>query len=44
VKCLDDGLSGGSGGKRTVKLSLQHPQQERCQVVVELLLNEGQKE
>ncbi|KAF2733824.1 hypothetical protein EJ04DRAFT_577400 [Polyplosphaeria fusca] len=44
VKCLDDGLSGGSSGQRTVKLSLQHPQQERCQIVVELLLNEGQKE
>lgn len=43
VKCLDDGLGGGTGG-RTVKLSLQHPQQERCQVVVELVLNEGQKE
>ncbi|OCK82495.1 hypothetical protein K432DRAFT_402862 [Lepidopterella palustris CBS 459.81] len=44
VKCLDDGLSGGSSGNRTVKLSLQHPEQERCQIVVELLLNEGQKE
>ncbi|KAH8726480.1 CNH domain-containing protein [Phaeosphaeriaceae sp. PMI808] len=44
VKCLDDGLSGGSSHNRTVKLSLQHPAQERCQVVVELVLNEGQKE
>ncbi|KAF1939858.1 hypothetical protein EJ02DRAFT_351318 [Clathrospora elynae] len=44
VKCLDDGLSGGSSHNRTVKLSLQHPQQERCQVVVELVLNEGQEE
>ncbi|KAF2268953.1 hypothetical protein CC78DRAFT_612819 [Lojkania enalia] len=44
VKCLDDGLSGGSSGNRTVKLSLQHPQQERSQIVVELLLNEGLKE
>ncbi|KAJ4355451.1 Rho guanine nucleotide exchange factor [Didymosphaeria variabile] len=44
VKCLDDGLSGGSSHTRTIKLSLQHPQQERCQVVVELVLNEGQKE
>jgi len=43
VKCLDDRLSGGSEG-RTVKLSLQHPVMERCQVVVELVLNEGQKE
>jgi hypothetical protein len=44
VKCLDDGLSGGSAGQRTIKISLQHPQQERCQIIVELLLNEGQKE
>ncbi|KAI4675377.1 uncharacterized protein J4E84_010119 [Alternaria hordeiaustralica] len=44
VKCLDDGLSGGSSHNRTVKLSLQHPQHERSQVVVELVLNEGQKE
>lgn len=44
VKCLDDGLSGGSSHNRTIKLCLQHPQQERCQVVVELVLNEGQKE
>ncbi|KAF1957949.1 hypothetical protein CC80DRAFT_534442 [Byssothecium circinans] len=44
VKCLDDGLSGGSSHNRTIKLSLQHPQQERSQVVVELVLNEGQKD
>ncbi|EUC38394.1 hypothetical protein COCCADRAFT_22248 [Bipolaris zeicola 26-R-13] len=44
VKCLDDGLSGGSSHNRTVKLSLQHPYHERSQVVVELVLNEGQKE
>ncbi|KAI2482437.1 Rho guanyl nucleotide exchange factor [Pyrenophora tritici-repentis] len=44
VKCLDDGLSGGSAHNRTVKLSLQHPAHERSQVVVELVLNEGQKE
>ncbi|KAF1931662.1 Rho guanyl nucleotide exchange factor [Didymella exigua CBS 183.55] len=44
VKCLDDGLSGTSGHNRTIKMSLQHPQVERCQVVVELVLNEGQKE
>ncbi|PSN59968.1 hypothetical protein BS50DRAFT_216005 [Corynespora cassiicola Philippines] len=44
VKCLDDGLSGGSSHNRTIKLSLQHPTHERCQVVVELVLNEGQKE
>jgi len=44
VKCLDDGLGGTSSCNRTIKLSLQHPQQERCQVVVELVLNAGQEE
>ncbi len=54
VKCLDDGLGGGGnyggnvyggvGGGRTVKISLQHPEHERTQVVVELVINEGQKE
>lgn len=44
VKCLDDGQSGGSAGQRTIKLSLQHPHVERCQIVVELVLNQGQKD
>ncbi|KAI9812293.1 MAG: hypothetical protein M1827_004742 [Pycnora praestabilis] len=44
VRCLDDGQSGGSAGQRTVKISLQHPEMERTQIVVELVLNEGQKE
>lgn len=54
VKCLDDGLGGignnaggvygGGVGGRTVKISLQHPEYERTQVVVELVINEGQKE
>ncbi|KAI9758617.1 MAG: hypothetical protein M1835_000573 [Candelina submexicana] len=44
VKCLDDAQSGGSAGNRTVKISLQHPEMERVQIVAELLLNEGQKE
>lgn len=44
VKCLDDALSGGTAGKRTIKLALQHPDMERNQIVVELLLNEGLRE
>ncbi len=44
VRCLDDAQSGGSAGNRTVKISLQHPEMERVQIVAELLLNEGQKE
>ncbi|KAF2279587.1 uncharacterized protein EI97DRAFT_492149 [Westerdykella ornata] len=48
VKCLDDGGggagAGGAGMKRTVKLCLQHPGVEKCQIVVELVLNEGLKE
>lgn len=48
VKCLDDGLVGGmsasASGERKVKLCMQHPEIERVQVVVELVLNEGLKE
>ncbi|EOD49386.1 hypothetical protein GTA08_BOTSDO12300 [Neofusicoccum parvum] len=29
---------------RTVKLAMQHPRHEKCQIVVELLLNEGQRD
>ncbi|EON65706.1 hypothetical protein W97_04945 [Coniosporium apollinis CBS 100218] len=41
VKCLDDGAG---MRKRTVKVAMQHPEVERCQIVVELVLNEGLKE
>ncbi|KZF22961.1 hypothetical protein L228DRAFT_247387 [Xylona heveae TC161] len=47
VRCLDDAQHTGgvfSGGKRSVKVALQHPEMERSQIVVELLLNEGLKE
>lgn len=44
VKCLDDGNNGGSSGKRTIKVSMMHPEVEKCQIVVEVLLNEGLRE
>ncbi|KAF2453930.1 CNH domain-containing protein [Lineolata rhizophorae] len=44
VKCLDDALTGGTAGQRSIKISLQHPGLEKVQIVVELLLNEGQEE
>ncbi|KAH0552821.1 hypothetical protein GP486_006978 [Trichoglossum hirsutum] len=42
VRCLDDAQSGGSAVARTVKVALQHPESDGRQLVVELLLNEGQ--
>lgn len=39
VKLLDDG-----GRNGTVKICMQHPDWDRCQVIVELLVNEGLKE
>ena|SRR5947207_3053363 len=44
TRCLDDGQSGGSAGHRTVKVAMVHPEAEGRQIVVELLLNEGQKD
>ena len=51
VKLLDDGISGGAvapGGKGTgpgnVKIVMQHPEWERNQIVLELIVNEGLKE
>jgi hypothetical protein len=44
VRCLDDGSNGGSAGKRTIKLAMMHPEMEKSQIVVELLLNEGMRE
>ena len=46
VRWLDGGRGGigGSGGeKRSVKFALQHPEMERTQIVVELVLNEGKR-
>ena len=42
IKCLDDARGGGGSGSRTVKMMMQHPEAERIQLVVELLLNDGQ--
>jgi CNH domain len=44
VKCLDDAMVGGTAGSRTVKLSLQHPEVEKLQLVCELVVNEGLRE
>jgi len=41
VRLLDDGANGING---KVKLCMQHPEYERCQVVLELVINEGLKE
>ncbi|KAK6360463.1 hypothetical protein TWF730_006605 [Orbilia blumenaviensis] len=44
ARCLDDGQGGGSAGQRTIKLAMVHPDIDTRQVVVELQLNEGQKD
>ena len=51
VRLLDDGASGGGSvgagankGGGSVKVCMQHPEYERTQVVVEMLVNEGLKE
>jgi len=40
VKCLDD-IPGGNGN---VKVSLQHPENEKAQLILELVLNNGLRE
>ncbi|EWC48131.1 hypothetical protein DRE_02710 [Drechslerella stenobrocha 248] len=44
ARCLDDGQGGGSAGQRTIKLAMVHPESDTRQIVVELLLNDVQKE
>jgi hypothetical protein len=44
VKCLDDGTNGGNSGKRSIKVAMMHPEVEKCQIVVEFVLNEGQRD
>ena len=39
VRLLDDGANGG-----TVKICMQHPEMERSQLVLEMIVNEGLKE
>ncbi|KAI5843398.1 CNH domain-containing protein [Morchella snyderi] len=43
-RCIDDAQSGGSAGTRTIKVAMAHPEVEGRQLVVELLLNEGQRD
>lgn len=44
VRCLDDGLGGGTEGYRSVKVGMGHPERVGVQVVVEMVLDEGAKE
>ena len=49
VKCLDDGgcstgVDSAGSPPRTVKLVMQHPEAEKTQVVIELLLNDNLRE
>jgi hypothetical protein len=45
VRCLDYGVQGaGSALTRTLKIAMAHPEVPGSQLVVELLLNEGQRE
>jgi CNH domain len=44
VRCLDDAQTGERANQRTIKLALAHPEMEGRQIVVELLLNEGQRD
>ncbi len=44
IKCLDDAQTGSSAGQRTIKFALQHPEMERMQLVLELVLNDGQRD
>ena len=39
VRLLDDGVNGGK-----VKICMQHPEESRCQIIVEMIVNEGLKE
>lgn len=44
IRCLDDALTGSSAGQRTIKFAMQHPDVDRTQLVLELVLNDGQHE
>ena len=44
VRCLDDAQTGSSAGQRTIKIALQHPELERNQLVLEMVLNDGHRD
>lgn len=45
VRCLDNGVPGASGQEqRTLKVALAHPEINGNQLIIEMLLNDGQKE
>lgn len=45
VRCLDYGLSvGGQGTERTLKVAMAHPDYAGSQLVLEMVLNEGQRD
>jgi hypothetical protein len=45
VRCIDYGVPGaGQGGQRTLKLAMAHPEMAGSQLVLEMLLNDGQRE
>ncbi|PUU78893.1 CNH domain-domain-containing protein [Tuber borchii] len=43
-RCIDDAQCGGSAGTRSIKVAMAHPEVEGRQLVVELLVNEGQED
>ncbi|PWW74158.1 hypothetical protein C7212DRAFT_215204 [Tuber magnatum] len=43
-RCIDDAQCGGSAGTRCIKVAMAHPEVEGRQLVVELLVNEGQED
>lgn len=45
VRCLDYGVQGASSmAKRSLKVAMVHPELANCQLVVEMVLNDGQRE
>ena len=38
IRCLDNGRGGTSGQARMIKFALQHPEIERSQLIVEMVL------
>jgi hypothetical protein len=44
VRCIDYGVAGAGQTQRTLKLAMAHPEMGNSQLVLELVLNEGQRE